>query len=218
MEVAISYEKDNDRSQQFKWFVQISWEWQIKTCRPTLFQNEHIYSSRKHCGVMTSFLGNPQQSSRVYWRPVGWMRSDFQHSLQSVKPSVAKRMVLNMQKSLEDMNDMCVSLHSRYLVAECGDTQPICSQLWAPSFTVAVDRGWTMMARMCGEQLRIIQATSPVHVCMNLYRHSSIKSGFFQSSANERFSPLKHHPGRSGWKTQQLPSFVPLASKEQVVL
>lgn len=77
------------------------------------------------------------------------------------------------------------------------------------SFTAAVDRGWTMMARMCGEQLRIIQATSPVHMCMNFYRHSSIKPVFFQSIANERFAPPEHHPGRSEWKTQQLPKLCP---------
>lgn len=86
------------------------------------------------------------------------------------------------------------------------------------SFTAAVDRGRTMMVRMRGEQLRIIRATTPVHVFMNFYCHSSIKLVFFQSTANERFALLEHRPGRSERKTQQLPSFVPLASKEQAVL
>lgn len=38
---------------------------------------------------------------------------------------------------------------------------------------------------------------------------------FFQSSANERFLPLEHQPSRLDWKAQQLPSFVPMDTKEQ---
>ncbi len=71
------------------------------------------------------------------------------------------------------------------------------------------------MTRMCGQQLRIIQAPSTVHVCMNFYRRSSIKAVFFQSSDNERFALPQRHPGRSERKTQQLPalSLWPLRNK-----
>lgn len=68
------------------------------------------------------------------------------------------------------------------------------------TFTAAVDHGWTMMARMCAEQLRIIKATSAVHVCTNFYRHQSIKSVFFHSVATERSAPLKTPPGQVGVK------------------
>ena len=161
-------------------------------------------------------LTDPKKTSKVSFLKTN--RSHVHHSLFSVKTSDDKTLVLVMQLSLEEiMIDCmclyaCVSFHSSYQTVESPGCQ--LTAVSPHSFTAAVDRGRTMMARMCGEQLRIIQATSPVHVCMNFYRHSSIKPVFFQSSANERFAPLEHHTGRSDRKTQQLPSFVPLASKD----
>lgn len=55
--------------------------------------------------------------------------------------------------------------------------------------TAAVDRGWTVMARKCREQLRIMQA--PTAVCMCEFVMPPVHQVcvfLFQSSANERFA------------------------------
>lgn len=55
-----------------------------------------------------------------------------------------------------------VPSHSDELVADCRVSElPVGSQLCPHSFTAPVDRGWTTMARMCSEQLRIKQGPSP---------------------------------------------------------
>lgn len=55
--------------------------------------------------------------------------------------------------------------------------------------TAAVDRGWTVMARMCREQPRIIQATTAVCMCEFVMPPVHQVCVFlFQPGANERFA------------------------------
>lgn len=58
----------------------------------------------------------------------------------------------------------------------------------SPTSTAAVDHGWTVMARMRRQHLRIIQATTAVCMCeFAMPPVHRVCGFFFQSGANERF-------------------------------
>lgn len=164
------------------------------------YPGENTVATRPHP------LTNTQQSSRV--------------SFQLTKDWCRTRR--KVQRTWMTEPAVCVYVHVLVctVVSGCGDVaQPASSQLWVPLFHSSsgpwTDRDGQDVWRTVKNNTGHLTSAHVYEFLSPLVHQACV---FFQSSGNERFAPLERHPGRSERKTQQLPSFVPLASKEQVVL